>query len=133
MVLTIFVIKHFMRSTNGRACIAIRENEIAAEAMGINTTRYKVIAFAMGAFFAGIAGGLFSHLYYIVHPSSFTFMRSFDILTMVVLGGLGSMTGSVLAAILLTLLSASLASYPEARMLIYASGLVALMIFRPKD
>lgn len=132
MVLTLFVIKNFIRSTHGRACIAIRENEIAAEAMGIDTTRYKVIAFAMGAFFAGIAGGLFSHLYYIVHPSSFTFMRSFDILTMVVLGGLGSMTGSVLAAILLTLLSASLASYPEARMLIYASGLVALMIFRPQ-
>lgn len=132
MVATLFIIKNFVRSTHGRACIAIRENEIAAEAMGINTTRYKVIAFTIGAFFAGVAGGLFAHLYYIVHPSSFIFVKSFEILAMVVLGGLGSMTGSVVGAVVLTMASAALASYPEVRMLIYSAGMVLLMNFRPQ-
>lgn len=132
MVFTLFVIKNFVRSTHGRACIAIRENEIAAEAMGINTTRYKVMAFTIGAFFAGVAGGLFAHLYYIVHPSSFIFVKSFEILAMVVLGGLGSMTGSVVGAVVLTMASAALASYPEVRMLIYSAGMVVLMNFRPQ-
>lgn len=132
MVFTLFVIKNFVRSTHGRACIAIRENEIAAEAMGINTTRYKVMAFTIGAFFAGVAGGLFAHLYYIVHPSSFIFVKSFEILAMVVLGGLGSMTGSVVGAVVLTMASAALASYPEVRMLIYSAGMVLLMNFRPQ-
>jgi len=132
MVLTLFVIRNFTRSTHGRACIAIRENEIAAEAMGINTTYYKVLAFTIGAFFAGVAGGLFAHLYYIVHPGSFIFLRSFEILAMVVLGGLGSITGSVIGAVVLTVASAALASYPEVRMLIYAAGLVILMNFRPQ-
>ena len=132
MVVTIFVIKNLIRSSHGRACIAIRENEIAAEAMGINTTYYKVLAFSVGAFFAGVAGALFAHLYYIAHPSSFTFMKSFDILAMVVLGGLGSITGSVIGAIALTLASAALASVPELRMMIYSTGMIALMIFRPQ-
>lgn len=132
MILTLFVLKNFIRSSHGRACIAIRENEIAAEAMGINTTYYKVVAFTIGAFFAGVAGALFAHLYYIVHPSSFIFVRSFEILAMVVLGGLGSMTGSVVGAVVLTLASAALASYPEVRMLVYSAGLVILMNFRPQ-
>lgn len=132
MFITVFFIKNFINSSHGRACISIRENEIAAEAMGVDTTRYKVIAFTVGAAFAGVAGGLFSHYFYIAHPASFTFMKSFDILTMVVLGGMGSITGSITAAILLTFISAALASYPEWRMVIYSLLLIVLMIYRPQ-
>jgi len=132
MVLVIYVIKNFKNSADGRACLAIRENEIAAETMGINTTKYKVMAFTIGAAFAGTAGALFSHYYYIAHPASFTFMRSFDILTMVVLGGLGSMTGAVTGAILLTGISAALADYPEWRMVIYSIVMIILMLNRPQ-
>ena len=131
-VVTLFVIKNLINSTHGRACIAIRENEIAAESMGVDTTRYKVMAFTIGAFFAGVAGALFSHYFYIAHPASFTFMKSFDILTIVVLGGLGSLTGSVTAAVLLTFVSAALAGYPEWRMVIYSLMLIILMIYRPQ-
>ena len=132
MVVTVFFIKNFINSSHGRACISIRENEIAAEAMGVDTTKYKVLAFTIGAAFAGVAGGLFSHYFYIAHPASFTFMKSFDILTMVVLGGMGSITGSITAAILLTFISAALASYPEWRMVIYSLLLIVLMIYRPQ-
>ena len=131
-VATLFIIKNLINSTHGRACIAIRENEIAAESMGVDTTRYKVMAFTIGAFFAGVAGALFSHYFYIAHPASFTFMKSFDILTIVVLGGLGSLTGSVTAAVLLTFVSAALAGYPEWRMVIYSLMLIILMIYRPQ-
>ena len=99
MVITVLFIKNFINSSHGRACISIRENEIAAEAMGVDTTQYKVIAFTIGATFAGVAGGLFSHYFYIAHPASFTFMKSFDILTMVVLGGMGSIPGAFIAAL----------------------------------
>ena len=132
MLFTVFFIKNFINSSHGRACISIRENEIAAEAMGVDTTKYKVVAFAIGAAFAGVAGGLFSHYFYIAHPASFTFMKSFDLLTMVVLGGLGSISGSITAAILLTFISAALASYPEWRMVIYSLLLIVLMIYRPQ-
>jgi branched-chain amino acid transport system permease protein len=131
-VFSIFFIKNLINSTHGRACISIRENEIAAEAMGVDTTKYKVLAFTIGASFAGVAGALFSHYFYIAHPASFTFMRSFDILTMVVLGGLGSISGSITAAILLTFVSAALASYPEWRMVIYSLMLIVLMLYRPQ-
>lgn len=133
--ITVFVayfIKNFKNSADGRACLAIRENEIAAETMGINTTKYKVMAFTIGAGFAGTAGALFSHYYYIAHPASFTFMRSFDVLTMVVLGGLGSISGSISGAILLTGISAALADYPEWRMVIYSIVLIVLMLNRPQ-
>ena len=132
MILTVFIIKNLINSSAGRACIAVRENEIAAEAMGVNTTKYKVMAFTVGAVFAGIAGVLFAHYFYLVHPSSFTFMKSIDILTIVVLGGLGSMAGSVIGAIVLTFVSAVLASYAEWRMIIYAVLLIVVMIFRPQ-
>ena len=132
MILTVFIIKNLINSSAGRACIAVRENEIAAEAMGVNTTKYKVMAFTVGAVFAGIAGVLFAHYFYLVHPSSFTFMKSIDILTIVVLGGLGSMAGSIIGAIVLTFVSAVLASYAEWRMIIYAVLLIVVMIFRPQ-
>lgn len=131
-VFTIFFIKNLINSSHGRAIISIRENEIAAEAMGVDTTRYKVLAFTIGAAFAGVAGTLFSHYFYIAHPASFTFMKSFDILTMVVLGGLGSITGSITSAVFLTFVSAALASYPEWRMVIYSLVLIVLMIYRPQ-
>ncbi len=132
MFLIMFCIKNIVNSATGRACIAIRENEIAAETMGVDTTKYKVMAFSLGAGFAGIAGALFAHYFYIVHPSSFTFMRSFDILTMVVLGGLGSMSGSIMGAFLLTFISALLSDVPEWRMIIYSISLIVLMLFRPQ-
>lgn len=131
-VFVIFFIKNFKNSAPGRSCLAIRENEIAAETMGIDTTKYKVMAFTIGAAFAGTAGVLFAHYFYIAHPASFTFMRSFDILTMVVLGGLGSMTGSVVGAVLLTFISALLAEYPDVRMIIYALAMICLMLLRPQ-
>jgi branched-chain amino acid transport system permease protein len=131
MIVTLFIIKNIVNSSHGRACISIRENEIAAEAMGINTTKYKVFAFALGAVFAGFAGGLFSHYFTIAHPSSFTFMKSFDILTMVVLGGLGSISGSIIGALILTFITAVLQSYPEFRMIIYALALIIMMLYKP--
>jgi len=131
-VITVFFIRNLINSTHGRACISIRENQIAAEAMGIDTTKYKVMAFTIGAAFAGVAGTLFSHYFYIAHPASFTFMKSFDILTIVVLGGLGSISGSITAAILLTFVSAALAGYPEWRMIIYSLMLIVLMLYRPQ-
>ena len=132
MLATLFVIKNFVNSTHGRACIAIRENEIAAEAMGVNTTKYKVMAFTIGAAFAGIAGGLFAHIFYIITPLSFTFMQSFNYLIMVVLGGLGSITGAIAGAFVVTFISAILADWPEYRMIIYALALILLMFYRPQ-
>ena len=131
-VFTVLFIRNFINSTHGRACISVRENQIAAEAMGVDTTKYKVMAFTMGAAFAGVAGTLFAHYFYIAHPASFTFMKSFDILTIVVLGGLGSISGSITAAVLLTFISAALAGYPEWRMIIYSLTLIVLMLYRPQ-
>ena len=90
------------------------------------------MAFTLGAAFAGTAGVLFAHYFYIAHPASFTFMRSFVILTLVVLGGLGSLTGSITGAILLTFISAYLAEYPEWRMIIYSVTMIVLMLHRPQ-
>ena len=132
MLAALFIIKNFVNSRHGRACLAIRENEIAAESMGIYTTKYKVLAFTIGAFFAGVAGTLFGHNMYILSPASFTFMQSFNILIMVVMGGLGSMTGSIAGALVVTFLSAALASFPNARMIIYALALILLMFSRPQ-
>ena len=132
MLASLFFIKNFVNSTHGRACLAIRENEIAAESMGVNTTKYKVMAFTIGAAFAGIAGGLFAHCFYIINPSSFTFMQSFNYLIMVVMGGLGSITGSIAGAFVVTFISAALANWPEFRMIIYALALILLMFYRPQ-
>lgn len=131
MVITLFVLKNIIHSNQGRACLAVRENAIAAEAMGINTTEFKVFAFTIASMFAGLAGALFSHYFGIAHPSSFTFMRSFDIMTMVVLGGLGSLSGSVIGAVILTFIAAAMQSYPEYRMIVYALLLIILMLYRP--
>ncbi len=129
---TILIITNFLKSSHGRACISIREDEIAAEAMGINATKYKVMAFTIGAFCAGIAGALYASYFYFLKPDLFGFLKSIDVLVIVVLGGLGSISGSVIAAILLALISTFLQSFPEIRMVLYAVLLVLIMIFRPQ-
>ncbi len=129
---TILVIVNFLNSSHGRACISIREDEIAAEAMGINSTRYKVTAFTIGAFCAGIAGALYASYFYFLKPDLFGFLKSVDVLVIVVLGGLGSISGSIIAAILLAIISSFLQSFAEVRMIVYALALIIIMIFRPQ-
>jgi branched-chain amino acid transport system permease protein len=131
-VLVIVVARRIATSTHGRALFAIRDDEVAAEALGVDTTRYKVLAFVLGAFFAGVAGGLFAHFLSYLNPSSFTFLKSIEVIAMVVLGGMGSISGSVLAAIVLTLLPEVLRSVKELRMVIYSLMLIVLMITRPQ-
>lgn len=130
--LTVIVIKNYINSSHGRACISIREDEIAAETMGINTTRYKVTAFVIGAFFAGISGALLVHMLRLAHPTMFTFMLSVEVLLMVVLGGLGSISGSIAAAIFLTFFSEWFRDFGAVRMIFYSLLMVLIMIFRPK-
>lgn len=132
MVISVILIRNFTSSTHGRACISIRENEIAADVMGINTTKYKIMAFTIGAFFAGLAGGIYANYLYIIQPQTFSFLKSFDILVMVVLGGLGSLTGSIVGAVVMTVSSAALSGWPEWRLVITAVLLIVMMIFRPK-
>jgi branched-chain amino acid transport system permease protein len=132
MVATVLVIYRIINSSQGRAMISVREDEIAAEAMGINITKYKIIAFSIGAFFAGIGGGLFAHYLCFLDPKSFNFLRSFDIVTYVVLGGMGSLTGSVISAGLLTFLPEVLRALSDWRMIIYPIALILIMRFRPQ-
>jgi branched-chain amino acid transport system permease protein len=127
----ILLSRHLAHSTHGRALFAVRDDEIAAEALGVDTTSYKVLAFVLGALFAGIAGGLSAHNDSYLNPSSFTFIRSIEVIAMVVLGGMGSISGAVLAAIILTLLPEVLRPVKEYRMVIYSLMLIVLMITRP--
>ena len=147
---TIYVILALVHSTYGRGFIAVQDDEIAASAVGINPTKYKVTAFVIGAFFAGIAGGLYAHAKYFISPDGFGFMKSIEIVVMVILGGMGNTTGVVLAAILLTLLPEGLrslgdisqlpgitADHPlkwikDTRMIIYSLLLIVLMLTRPQ-
>ncbi len=129
---TVLVVSLLIHSTHGRAMIAIREDETAAESVGVNVTRYKVAAFTIGAFFAGLAGAVYASYFYFIKPDLFGFLRSVDILIVVVFGGLGSISGSIIASILLVLLSTLLQSVTELRMVIYALLLIVTMIFRPQ-
>lgn len=147
--LTVLVARRISESSHGRSLAAIREDEIAAEAMGVNTTAYKVRAFVISAFFAGVAGALFSHVF-TINPGSFTFVRSMEIVVMIVAGGLGSTTGAVVAAIALTLLPEAMRSMfnlelvqrllgagaagkvDQVRMPIYGLLLVLIMLLRPQ-
>lgn len=129
---TIIIIKNFVESKSGRACIAIREDEIAAESVGINTTFYKVLAFGIGAFFAGIAGALYSGYFYFIKPDAFGFMKSIDILVIVVFGGMGSIMGSIMGAVVLSIISLLLQGFPELRMVIYSVILFLIMVYRPQ-
>ncbi len=119
-------------SRHGRAILSIRENEVAAESTGIPTTYYKIFAFTLAAFFAGIAGGLYAHKIGSLQPSVFDYNKSIEYLVMVVLGGMGSITGSVVAATVLTLLPETLRFLADYRMLIYSLLLILMMLFRPK-
>ncbi|MGN1344176.1 MAG: branched-chain amino acid ABC transporter permease [Traorella sp.] len=131
LILSILLVVNFGRSAVGRACISIREDEIASEAMGINTTKYKVLAFVIGAIVASWAGALYAGSFYIIKPDMFTYNKSIDILVIVVFGGMGSVTGSVIAAITLGLINSFLQSFSSVRMIIYGIALVCIMIFRP--
>lgn len=136
VVFTLFIISRLVRSARGRAFLAVREDEIAAENMGVNITQTKVHAFTYGAFFAGIAGGLYAHYLTVLSPSAFDFNRSFEVIIMVVLGGMGSISGSVFAAVLLTFLKEYLRDLNDytgvdLRMVIYAAILILLMLTRP--
>ncbi|HEX7863088.1 MAG TPA: branched-chain amino acid ABC transporter permease [Verrucomicrobiae bacterium] len=130
--ITIYTVLALVHSTYGRGFIAVRDDEIAAEAMGINTTRYKITAFVLGSFFAGIAGGLFAHQISAIDPRGFTFMRSIEIVVFVILGGMGNTLGVILAAVLLTILTEYLRGIGEWRMLIYSFLLIVLMLTRPQ-
>jgi branched-chain amino acid transport system permease protein len=143
VALTVLVVWNLVHSAHGRGFLSVREDEIAAEALGVPTTRYKVISFAIGSAFAGLAGALFAHFNGYLHPSMFWFMRSIEVVIMVVLGGMGSITGSLLAAVILTILpewlrpvnhwlSGVVANPDSSRMIIYALLLIVLMIARPK-
>jgi branched-chain amino acid transport system permease protein len=130
-ILAILAITAVQNSRFGRALKAIREDEIAAEAMGINLTRYKIQSFALGTFLAGIGGGLYAHFLNYINPSDFGFLKSVDILSMVVLGGLGSVPGAVIGASVLAAAPEFLRFMSQYRMLVYGALLVFLMVFRP--
>ena len=131
MALTVAVLFTFCRSRHGRAIKAIREDDIASEACGVSNTYYKVLAFTISAFFAGIAGAIYAQQVGVLGARTFNFIKSIDILVIVVLGGLGSLTGSIVAAIGLTVLPEVLRSFSQYRMLIYSLLLIVVMIFRP--
>lgn len=131
-VICLFLIHVFMKSRHGRAVLSIRDNEIAAESVGINTTFYKTTAFVFSAMLAGVAGCLYAGYIGSLYPSTFKFMKSIEILVMVVLGGMGSMLGSVISAIVLTALPEMLRSFSDYRMVAYSLALVLMMLFRPK-
>ena len=120
-----------MKSRHGRATLAIRDNEIAAESCGINTTYYKTLGFTVSAFFAGVAGALYAGYLGVLSPSAFGFMKSIEILVMVVLGGMGSMIGSIISATALTALPEMLRAFSQYRMIAYSLLLVIVMIFKP--
>ncbi len=130
-VIVVVVICLLIKSRHGRSIISIREDEIASEAVGVPTAFYKIFTFVLSAFFAGIAGGLFAHYMSIIDPKKFNFIYSVEILVIVVLGGMGSVTGSIIAAIVLTLLPEALRDFSMYRMLIYSVLLIVIMLFKP--
>lgn len=132
VVAVLFLIHTMMKSRHGRAILAIRDNEIAAEASGVNVTYYKTLAFVVSAFFAGVGGALYAGCIGVMDPSKFGFMKSVEILVMVVLGGMGSMLGSVISATVLTILPEALRAFATYRMVVYAVVLIIVMIFRPQ-
>jgi branched-chain amino acid transport system permease protein len=132
VLLTIVAMTRLNRSRIGRAWVAIREDEIAAQSMGVDTTRLKILAFALGAFWAGMAGVFFAAKYAFVSPESFTFFESVIVLSMVVLGGMGSIPGVILGALIVVILPEILREFASYRMLVFGGALVLMMIFRPQ-
>ncbi|MGI5835021.1 MAG: branched-chain amino acid ABC transporter permease [Chloroflexota bacterium] len=136
-LLAVVLMRNLTYSTHGRAILSIREDEIAASAMGINTTKYKTLAFVMGCVYAGVAGALYAHLYKFLHPSNFDFLKSIDMLLIVVLGGLGSISGTIIAALGWTFLLEGLRvmlpqEIMDTRFVIYPLMLILVMLLRPK-
>lgn len=131
MVVTVALLFAFIHSRYGRAIIAIRDDDIAASASGLNTTLYKVLAFTVSAFFAGIAGSIFAHYIGSLNAATFGWLKSTEYVIMVVFGGMGSLTGSVIAAILLAALPEALRQFSDYRMLVYSVALILVMIFKP--
>ena len=129
--LSVAVMYAMIGTRQGRAILSLRENEIAAESCGVNTTYYKVMAFTISAFFAGVAGCLYAGNLGSLQPGGFGFMKSIEILVMVVLGGMGSMLGSILSAGVLTVLPEALRGFSEYRMVVYSAVLILMMIFKP--
>ena len=132
VVFSCMLIHMVMKSRHGRAILSIRENEIASESVGVPTTYYKTFAFVLSAMLAGVAGCLYAGYLGSLYPANFKFMKSIEILVMVVLGGMGSMLGSVLSASVLTILPEALRAFDNYRMVAYSLALVIMMIFRPK-
>jgi branched-chain amino acid transport system permease protein len=149
--MTIYVVANLVNSAYGRGFLAVRDDEVAAESIGVNTTKYKVVAFVLAAFFAGIAGGLYAHFKQYLHPDGFNFLKSIEVVVMVILGGMGSTFGVIAAAIVLSLLPEALRFIPQVyehlfgiplpqliddllknRMLIYSILLIILMLTRPQ-
>lgn len=133
MIVTIVVLYNVVHSRQGRAMISVREDEIAAEAMGINTTRYKVMAFTVGAFFAGLAGGLWAFLMMFIEPTMFNYFKSIDLVIYVVLGGSGNFAGCIASTTILTILPEALRPLSDYRMVIYSLLLIVIMILRTKN
>jgi len=131
VVIAVWGLYRIQNSRFGRALLAIREDEIAAETMGINPLAYKIKSFAIGTFLAGVSGALFAHMMQYLNPADFGFAKSFDLLNFVVLGGLGSIPGTILGTTVLSLAPEFLRFVREYRMLIYGALMVIMMIFRP--
>ncbi len=132
----VLVLRNLVYSSVGRALVSIREDELAAEAVGVNTTKYKTLGFVIGCMFAGVAGALYAHLYAYLNPFNFDFLKSIDVLLVVVLGGLGSISGTLVAALAWTFLLEGLrvalpAEVQDWRMVIYPLVMIVFMIFRP--
>lgn len=130
--ITIYTVWALVNSTYGRGFIAVCDDEVAAEAMGINATRYKITAFVVGAFFAGLAGGVYAHFKQYIAPQGFGFDKSIEIVVMVILGGMGNNVGVIIAAVLLTLLTEILRKFGDYRMILYSLLIIGLMIARPQ-
>ena len=132
VLITIVVIWRLAYSAKGRAIMAVREDEIAAAAIGVDPTHHKVTAFVIGAFFAGVAGAMFALYERSITPSYFGFQKSIELVAIVTLGGLGSISGAILAATVLTLLPEVLRPIAEYRMIIYSLLLITMMLLRPQ-
>ncbi len=135
-VAALVVMRNIVYSGIGRALVSVREDELAAEAVGVNSTRYKTLGFVVGCTYAGVAGGLYAHLYTFLHPMNFDFLKSIDVLLIVVLGGLGSMSGTLVAAVGWTFLLEGLrfvlpSSVQDWRWVIYPLLLIVFMLVRP--
>ncbi|WP_312422486.1 branched-chain amino acid ABC transporter permease [Anaerospora hongkongensis] len=132
VLITVAAMRRLIDSRTGRALIAIREDELAAKSMGIDVTAYKMLAFAVGAFFAGLAGSFYAHYTSFIDPHTFSFTESIAILAMAVLGGLGSINGSILGAVILTVVPELLRGIAEYRLIVFGLIMMAVMLLRPQ-